>query len=248
MTRRLDPLVYKKFDGTGDPYDHIAQYKQLIFAEGVSDMHTMVQGLGLTMEGRALAWFQTLKPSTLYDFETLVKSFIEAYSKIGIKHNTLSQILNFKQKEKESVRECADRMRQYIVRCPKNEMPSQERLVSSFIEGLQDRQLCMHLFARNHTNFEECCFDAQKFVDNCDFFKQNGDPNASTSDDSNQNLDINALADLIINLLRQDSRLTTNFGRATKDREKWCNFCAKWTSHEGQECQNRVRHLRERVS
>ena len=40
----------KKFDGTGDLYDHVAQYRQLIFAEGVDDMHTMVQGFGLTME------------------------------------------------------------------------------------------------------------------------------------------------------------------------------------------------------
>ena len=64
---------------------------------------------------------------------------------------------------------------------------------------------------------------------------------------SNQNLDINALADLIINMLRQDSRLTTNLGRTTQDGEKWCDFCVKWTNHEWQECQNRARYLRERA-
>ena len=58
-------------------------------------MHTMVQGFGLTMEGRALAWFQTLKAFVLYDFEVLVKRFIEAYSKIGIKHNTVTQDFEF---------------------------------------------------------------------------------------------------------------------------------------------------------
>ena len=58
---------------------HVAYYKQLIFAEGVSDVHTMVQGFCLTMEGRALSWFQTLKPSVLYDFETLIKHLIEVY-------------------------------------------------------------------------------------------------------------------------------------------------------------------------
>ena len=58
----------QKFDGTGDPYDHIAQYRQLLFAEVITDVHTKVQDFGLTMEGRALAWFQTLKPSVLYDF------------------------------------------------------------------------------------------------------------------------------------------------------------------------------------
>ena len=26
----------KKFDGTGDPYDHVVQYRQLLFAEGIT--------------------------------------------------------------------------------------------------------------------------------------------------------------------------------------------------------------------
>ena len=41
----------KKFDGIGDPYDHVAQYRQLLFAEGIMDVHTMVQAFGITMEG-----------------------------------------------------------------------------------------------------------------------------------------------------------------------------------------------------
>ena len=114
----------KKFNGSVDPYDHVAQYKQLLFAEVGTDVQTMKQVFGLTMEGRALWWFQTLKPSVLYDFEVLVKRFIEAYSKIGIKHNTVTHILSFKQKEKKVVRECVDRLRQYIIRCPKSETPS----------------------------------------------------------------------------------------------------------------------------
>ena len=44
----------KKFDGTGDPYDHVVQYRQLFFVKGIMDVHTMVQAFGLTMEGQAL--------------------------------------------------------------------------------------------------------------------------------------------------------------------------------------------------
>ena len=44
----------------------------------------------------------------------------------------------------------------------------------------------------------ECCFDAQKFDDNCDFCIVMPNQDASTSGGSNQNLEINALADLII--------------------------------------------------
>ena len=71
-------------------------------------MPTMVQGFGLTMEGQALSWFQLLKSSVLYDFEILVKHYIESFSKIGIKHNTLTQILSFKQNDHETVRESID--------------------------------------------------------------------------------------------------------------------------------------------
>ena len=165
-------------------------------------MHTMVQGFGLTMEGRALAWFQTLKPSTLYDFETLVKRFIEAYSKIGIKHNTVTQILSFKQKDNETVQQCVDRLRQYIARCPDKETPSQERLISCFLEGLADRQLYMHLFAKNHMDFDDCCFDAQKFDDNCDHLHNKASSTSSVSGEAVKNVDSNALADMIVKKLR----------------------------------------------
>ena len=51
----------KRFNGTGDPYDHVAQYKQLIFAEGVTDVHTMVQGFGLNMEGQSAILVSNIK-------------------------------------------------------------------------------------------------------------------------------------------------------------------------------------------
>ena len=72
----------------------------------------------------------------LNDFEILVKHFIETYSKIGIKHNMVTLILRFKQNENETMRESIARLRKYIARCLVREMPSQERLISYFLEGL----------------------------------------------------------------------------------------------------------------
>ena len=48
----------KKFNGSSDPYDHLASFKQVARAEQVHDLHTKVEGFGLTLEGRALSWFQ----------------------------------------------------------------------------------------------------------------------------------------------------------------------------------------------
>lgn len=68
----------------------------------------MVQAYGLTTEVQALDWFQTLKPNVLYDFDTLVRHFLEFYSKIGIKHNTITLFLGLKQKDNDIVQESID--------------------------------------------------------------------------------------------------------------------------------------------
>ena len=67
-TRKVRPSMLqklvKKFDGSGDPYDHITTFRQVVRAEKVSDNHTQIEGFGLTLEGKALSWFQTLETST----------------------------------------------------------------------------------------------------------------------------------------------------------------------------------------
>ena len=142
--------ICKAFDGSGDPYDHVARFRQVLYAEDVEDGHTMVQGFGLTLEGRALRWFQSLNNATLYDFEILVEAFIKENTKKGIKHNTLTQILDFKQKEKESVKDAIARLRSLISRCPRRDMPAEDRLISCFFESFKDKNLHMQLFGKIH--------------------------------------------------------------------------------------------------
>ena len=98
--RRVRPANFqkwvKKFNGSGDPYDHLASFKQIARAEQVYDLHTKVEGFGLTLEGRALSWFQTLNMSDYVTYKELEGDFIAAFSKIGLKHDVLSQIHGFK--------------------------------------------------------------------------------------------------------------------------------------------------------
>ena len=118
----------------------------------------------------------------------------------------MTQILNFKKKDSETVRQCVDRLRQYIARCHDKETPSQECLISCFLEGLRDRQLYMHLFAKNHMDFDDCCFDAQKFDDNCDHLYNKASSTSSIFGEAIKNVDSNALADMIVKKLRPESR------------------------------------------
>ena len=114
----------------------MAAYKQAFHAEQVHDAHTQIKGFGLTLESKALTWFQTLEPTSKTSLDQLEKDFVGAFSKMGLKHNTVAQIYLFQQKEFESVRECVSRLQQYVNRCPNDEKPSQGRLISIFLEGL----------------------------------------------------------------------------------------------------------------
>ena len=77
---------------SGDPYDQLASFRQVVRAEEVSDLHVLEEGFGLTLEGKALSWFQTLLTGTFSSFESLEKDFIGAFTKIGIKHSVSTLI------------------------------------------------------------------------------------------------------------------------------------------------------------
>ena len=163
----------KRFSGSGDPYDHLASFKQVARAEEVDDLHCLVEGFGLTLEGKALSWFQTLDPLAFRDFHALERDFISAFTKTGIKHSVSQLIYDFKQEEKESVRDCANRLRQYIARCPESEKPNAEKLVSIFLEGLLNKSLHANLYMKKHATLNECIYDAIDLDDNCDIYGKN---------------------------------------------------------------------------
>ena len=47
----------KSYDGSSDPRDHLAKVRQFSRPKQVQDLHTMIEGFGLTLEGKALEWF-----------------------------------------------------------------------------------------------------------------------------------------------------------------------------------------------
>lgn len=173
-SRRVRPSQFqkwvRKYDGSGDPYDHLASFKHVLRAEQVTDFHTQYEGFGLMLEGKALSWFQTLEPTQYEQLEQVEEGFIMAFSKMGIKHNTVAQIYKFKQKPHETVKDCASRLRQYVTRCPAREIPSQKRLVSLFLEGLVNKTLHMSIYGKKHGTLNECIQDAIDLDDNCDLF------------------------------------------------------------------------------
>ena len=47
------------------------------------------------------------------------------------------------------------------------EMPSQERLVSIFLEGLSNKELHTTLYMKHHKNLNQCIHGAIDYDDNC---------------------------------------------------------------------------------
>ena len=82
-----------------------------------------------------------------------------------IRYNVVAQIYAFKQKDHESMRDYANCLKQYITRCPTDEKPGQTRLISIFLEGLRNKKMHAHLYAKKHTNFNECFLDAMDYND-----------------------------------------------------------------------------------
>ena len=61
---------------------------------------------------------------------------------------------------------------------------SQGRLISLFLEGLQNKVLHAHLYAQKHKTFQECCLDAMDYDDNFEVSGISGINNKSRSQDS----------------------------------------------------------------
>ena len=45
----------KKYNGVGDPYNHLASFRQVVRAEEVTDLHVLKEGFGITLEGKGLS-------------------------------------------------------------------------------------------------------------------------------------------------------------------------------------------------
>ena len=74
------------------------------------------------------------------------------------------------------------------MRCPKIEIPSQERLVSLFLEGLLNQKLHATLYPKKHKTLNACIKEAIELDDNVDKFKD-GRPTRLGDSRSDQSLE-----------------------------------------------------------
>ena len=90
------------YDGTCDPFDHIATFKTTMHLQGVPD-EIMCRAFPTTLKGPARVWFSKIAPNTVSSFEELSKLFVNNFIR-GQRHkHSSSSLLTREQKENESL-------------------------------------------------------------------------------------------------------------------------------------------------
>ena len=64
----------------------------------------------------------------------------------------------------------------------------------------------MHLFEKNHVDFDECCYGAQKLDKNCDFGQLKKTTSSYASSEPSNDLNPNAVVDVTLRKMRLESR------------------------------------------
>ena len=83
MPRKFSFTSIKIYDSTGDPDDHIAQYKQRMLAVALpkqSREAMMCKGFGSTLIGPALQWYINLPTRSIFSFTGLSDKFVEKFA------------------------------------------------------------------------------------------------------------------------------------------------------------------------
>ena len=91
------------YDGTRDPFDHVATFKTTMHLQGVPN-EIMCRAFPTTLKGPTRVWFSKIPPSSVGSFEKLSKLFINNFIG-GQRHKrSSSSLLTIEQGENESLR------------------------------------------------------------------------------------------------------------------------------------------------
>uniref|UniRef100_A0A0D3BVB9 Retrotransposon gag domain-containing protein n=1 Tax=Brassica oleracea var. oleracea TaxID=109376 RepID=A0A0D3BVB9_BRAOL len=126
----------KMYDGTGDPDDNIAQYKQRMLAVALpieSREATICKGFGSTLIRPALQWFINLPTRSISFFASLSDKFVEQFTSSRSLEKTSSGLYEILQHRVESLRDYIARFNQEMVAVPECSIPT---AISAFKRGL----------------------------------------------------------------------------------------------------------------
>ncbi|KAL5576345.1 hypothetical protein UlMin_018044 [Ulmus minor] len=112
-------LPDSKYDGTGDPADHLENYRSWMELNSATNAFKC-RAFVITLTGVARRWFRTLRPGTISSFRQLSKSFISQFAVHKIHRKPARHLYTITQRENETTES-------YLTRFVKEEMNVQDR-------------------------------------------------------------------------------------------------------------------------
>ncbi|KAF2542288.1 hypothetical protein F2Q68_00032634 [Brassica cretica] len=124
------------FPSTGDPDDHIAQYKQRMLAVALPKEFceaTMCKGFGSTLIGPALQWYINLSTKSISSLASLSDKFVEQFASSKTLEKTSDGLYKILQHQGEPLRDYIARFNQEKVAVPECRIPT---AIYAFKRGL----------------------------------------------------------------------------------------------------------------
>ncbi|KAF3569385.1 hypothetical protein DY000_02015650 [Brassica cretica] len=126
MPRKFSFPTIKAYDGTTDPDDHVAQYRQRMLAVALpkgSREATMCKGFGSTLTRPALQWYINLPSRSIASFVVLSDKFVEKFARSRDLEKTSDSLY-------EILKHRAEALRGYIARFNQEKVKWEEDVAS----------------------------------------------------------------------------------------------------------------------
>ncbi|XP_013704147.1 uncharacterized protein LOC106407833 [Brassica napus] len=136
MPRKFSFSSIRAYNGTTDPDDHVAQYRQRMLAVALpkgSREATMCKGFGSTLTGPALQWYINLPSRSIVSFAVLSDKFVEQFASSRDLEKTSDSLYEILQHRAEPLRGNIARFNQENMAIPECSIPT---AISAFKRGL----------------------------------------------------------------------------------------------------------------
>ncbi|CAH9082513.1 unnamed protein product [Cuscuta epithymum] len=165
LPRKFAAPSMRPFDGTSDPAEHVAQYKQQMLVTSVRlDQREacMCRAFGTTLSGPALTWFVNLPNEGINSFAELVNLFNRQFASSRALEKQTSDLYRVVQRRNESLRDYLHRFNKDKVSIPRCYVPT---TIEAFRQGLlEDSELYRELTKYPSWSFEDVQAKALAFI------------------------------------------------------------------------------------
>src|SRR3954462_12325437 len=150
----------EKYDGSGDPDDHIQSYRTSMKLHGATDP-LLCLAFPMTLKKAAREWYNNLSTGSINSFRDLSRSFRNQFAASKRRKKNPAQLLTIIQKEDETLRSYVNRFnlgKLEIGDC------SEDVAIAAFTNGVKDKDLVRSLYERPPVDFDDIMNRARSYM------------------------------------------------------------------------------------